>query len=258
MARLRYRDSWFDEVDATAFYENEFESIILQNASLLAPGAHLVPFKEVVSDSYASNCPDLALIDEEYRYWWVIEVELTSHSLSSHVLPQVRTFVEGRYGEDHVRALLRHAPFLDERRLRDMMRGESPEIVVIANRFVDAWHRELRKVGVHFAVFNLFRSAENADIMYFDGNLPSFDRRHISRAVPIGIPRSLRLLSPAAVPGENGATLRVIYRGQPTRWRRVDTENITFVTCCDPLDIGRARSYLLESDGERLVLREEG
>jgi hypothetical protein len=259
MARLRYRNSWFDEVNSTSFYETEFESVLLQNADLLVPGAHLVPFKQAISDyNQTSNCPDLALIDPAYRFWWVIEVELTSHSLRGHVLPQVRTFVEGRYGPEHVRALLRYGPALDERRLREMLRGDPPEIVVIADRFLDEWQRELRKVGVHYAVFNLFRSPENLDIMYFDGSLPSLNAHHISRAIPIGITRMLRLLSPAAVPGENGSTLQVFFHGRPTMWTRVDTDNLTFLTLRDPLEIGKARSYVLESDGERLVLREEG
>jgi hypothetical protein len=257
MARLRYRDSWFDEVDATTFYETELEAVILQNSEMLLPGGHLIPFKPLISDyTQTSNCPDLALIDSNYRFWWVIEVELTSHSLYGHVLPQVRTFVEGRYNHDHVRAMLRQQPSLDERRLTEMMRGDSPEVVVIANRFLDEWHRELRKIGVHYAVLNLFRSPENVDIVYFDGSLPSLSPQHMSRAVPIGIPRTLRLLSPAAVPGSNGTPLRIFFHGRSTRWTRTDTENITFMTACDPLDIGRARYYVLETDGERMILRE--
>lgn len=259
MARLRYRNSWFEEVDSTTFYETEFEAVILQNADLLVPGAHLLSFKQAISDeALNSNCPDLALIDPQYRFWWVIEVELTSHGLFNHVLPQVMTFVEGRYGREHVRALLRQNPALDERRLTDMLRGDAPEVVVIANRFLDQWQRELHRIGVHYAVFNLFRSAENIDIMYFDGSLPSLSSQHLSRAVPVGVPRMLRLLSPAAVPGANGTKLRISFRGRPTIWTRVDTENLSFMTSHEPLDVIRGRSYVLESDGERLVLREEG
>src|SRR5689334_16688900 len=40
--------------------------------------------------------PDLALVAKDLSHWFVIEVELISHSLEGHVLPQVRTF---RYGE---------------------------------------------------------------------------------------------------------------------------------------------------------------
>lgn len=257
MARLRYRNSWFDEVDATAFYEAELEAVILQNPDLLSPGSRLVPFAQSISsNAQTSHRPDLALIDGQYRFWWIIEVELTSHSLRRHVLPQVQTFVEGRYTEDHVKALLRQGPDLDERRVAEMMRGDTPQVVVIADRFLDEWDRELRRIGVYYAVVKLFRSEENADIVYFDGSLPNLAAHHISRAVPTGIPRTLRLLSPAAVPGKNGSTFQIYFHGRASRWTRIDTENITFMAACDPLDLGRVRFFVLENDGDRLVLRE--
>lgn len=260
MPRLRYRDQWFDEVDATRFYETELEAVILQNPGLLQVGAHLVPFKERVSDSrFNVHCPDLALIDPEYRFWWVIEVELTSHSLHNHVLPQVRTFSDGCYGPEHARALRRQNNNLDEIRLSEMLRGSPPQIVVIADRYLDEWHAELRQIGVHYAIFNVFRSAESADIMFFDGSLPSLKTEHISRAVPVnGIPRMLRLLSPGGIPGSDRSRLTVFFEGRLTVWMRVDIKNRCFITPHEPLSLRRGKSYILENDEDRLVLREEG
>ena len=77
---------------------------------------------------------DLALIDPQYRYWWVIEVELIGHSLQGHVIPQVRTFVEGRYDKTHAAALAKRSKKLDPQKLAAMMLGEAPNVVVISNR----------------------------------------------------------------------------------------------------------------------------
>jgi hypothetical protein len=260
MPRLRFRDEWFDEVDATRFYESEFEAVILQNPDLLCPGAFLVPFKERIQDSSLNvHCADLALIDRDYRFWWVIEVELTSHSLYSHVLPQVSTFLDGYYGTQHARALLKTQHELEEIRLHDMLRGEQPRVVVIADRFLDDWRSELRHVGAYYAVLNVFRSPENADIIYFDGILPAIAAQHISRAVPVnGIPRMLRLLSPGGIPGSDRSRLKVFFEGRPTTWMRVETNKQCFITPHEPLNLAKRRSYVLETDGDRLILREEG
>jgi hypothetical protein len=41
-----------------------------------------------LTSEYGSKKPDLALIDRDYRAWWVVEVELAHHSLHHHVLPE--------------------------------------------------------------------------------------------------------------------------------------------------------------------------
>ena len=111
-----------------AFFESEFEAVILQNVHLLCPNAILVPFKQTVFVSeYESKRPDLALIDLDYRFWWVIEVELASHSLSGHVVPQTRVLLEGRYGTEHIDALLRQKPSLDRDRLEGHDARGAPE-----------------------------------------------------------------------------------------------------------------------------------
>ena len=40
--------------------------------------------------------PDLALVANDLSHWFVVEVELLSHSLDGHVLPQMRCL---KYGE---------------------------------------------------------------------------------------------------------------------------------------------------------------
>src|SRR5215212_6983126 len=102
MARVRFGGHWFPEISPKALYETEFEAVFMQNADLLRRDATVVPFKQTVySAPFESARADLALVDNEYREWWVIELELIHHDLSGHVLPQVRTLAEGRYGLEH-------------------------------------------------------------------------------------------------------------------------------------------------------------
>lgn len=100
MAKLLINDDWYDEIAPTALYETEFEQIVIAKADLLYPEYRAVPFKKIVFSEVSSAKPDLALIDVHYRDWWVVEIEMGHHDLASHVLPQVRTLSEAKYGEE--------------------------------------------------------------------------------------------------------------------------------------------------------------
>ena len=259
MARLRHRDEWFVEIDPQAFFESEFEAVILQNVHLLCPHAHLVPFKQTVfSSGFESKKPDLALIDWDYRFWWVIEVELASHNLSSHVIPQTRVLVEGRYGEDHVAALARQNKSLDPVRLEAMMRGEMPRVVVISNRYDHLWERELATIGVSYTVFNVFRSMLNNDIFLFDGHLPEQGGDQLTVLTPAkGLPRIFRVHSPGALPVEDGGSMQILVNGRTTRWRRFDTKDQCYLAAEGRLSIVADRKYVIDrlEDGS-LSIRE--
>ena len=261
MARLRHKDEWFIEIDPQAFFETEFEAVILQNVHLLCPDAVLVPFKQTVfSSEYESKRPDLALIDKEYRFWWVIEVELASHNLAGHVIPQTRVLVDGRYGDEHVDALIRADASLDRVRLEAMMRGEPPRVVVISNRYHERWERELTAIGVAYSVFNVFRSTLNNDIFLFDGRLPEESGDQITILTPAkGIPRFFRVHSPGALPVETGKSLSMLVNGRQTSWRRVDIKNQCFLAAEGRVSISADRPYIVErQDDGNLTIREGG
>ncbi len=247
MARLRHRDEWFIEIDPQAFFESEFEAVILQNVHLLCPGAILVPFKQTVfSSEFESKKPDLALIDLEYRFWWVIEVELAHHSLSSHVIPQTRVLVEGRYGDSHVAALLRQNASLDPVRLEAMMRGEPPQVVVVSNKYDERWDRELRALGVAYSVFNVFRSTLNNDIFLFDGSLPEHGGNQLTIISPAkGLPRFFRVHSPGALPVADGESATILVEGRQTSWRRIDIKNQCYLAAEGRFSLAADRPYIL-------------
>ena len=206
MSRAKFNNEWFFRLSDDAHLEIEFERLIQANAGLLSESAIVVPFKQTVSaDGLPDRRPDLALVDRQYRFWWVIEVEIATHSLGGHVLPQVQTFVEGRYGPDHARALKRAEDGFNYDKLLAMMSGEQPEVVVIANRHIEAWERGIRNEGAHFCVMDVFRSENNRDIFVFDGRLPTPDLECLTELVPSRvIPSMYRVKSPGSLPQTEG------------------------------------------------------
>jgi hypothetical protein len=90
----------FDKTDPSASLEAPFESIALRMLSRLYPSCHAFSFKPLVTHHGIGWRPDVAVIDKNWAYWFVVEIEIATHSLEKHVLPQVRAFRDGDYGED--------------------------------------------------------------------------------------------------------------------------------------------------------------
>ena len=88
-------------------YESHFSAIVKTELAKILPGFSIVDFSPfIIGDEGSRRRPDLALVDRNYEMWAVVEVELEKHSLEHHVVPQVRTFVTGRYDNSH--AVLLH------------------------------------------------------------------------------------------------------------------------------------------------------
>ena len=71
---------WYSEVSPRTHPEFAFTQVILQRGSELFPGFQVCRFEATVRNNYfGSKKPDLAIIDDLYRNWWVVEVELSHH-----------------------------------------------------------------------------------------------------------------------------------------------------------------------------------
>ena len=132
MARLLQSGTWFDLLPPGAMSESDFENILCQNPHLLAENCFLRPFKMTVRGAERDGRPDLVLVDHEYRFWWVIEVERGDHDLIRHVLPQIQCFRTASYGSEVAEYLIKKNPDLDQARLYDLMLGDPPEVAVVS------------------------------------------------------------------------------------------------------------------------------
>jgi hypothetical protein len=251
MSRARYSKDWFYLLSDNALFETEFENLVVQHAEMLRSDAIVVPFKEIIeADGLPSRRADLALVDLRYRFWWVIEVELIGHALEGHVLPQVQTFVEGRYGVSHAAALLRGSAELDETRLRTMMMGEQPRVVVISNRHDPHWDRSITNAGASLAVLKVFRSDQNRDIFVIDGNLPDHVGDCLSDIIAVrGLPSMFRIVSPGALPQPCENKFLIQVDGRTTTWSLMETAKDWFLSPVDVRLTGLSYSLYADDDG---------
>src|ERR1700730_17442443 len=88
-------DRVYRQSDPDAPSESEFEFCVARALSCVYPDFRCVVFNGSFRYDDRTYRPDLALVANDFSHWFLIEVELVSHSFEGHVLPQVQAF---RYG----------------------------------------------------------------------------------------------------------------------------------------------------------------
>ncbi len=224
MARLIARGERYESVSPGSLFEADYESLLLANAGELYPTSHLVPYKKIVTSEYGSAMPDLALIDRRYRKWWVVEVELSSHSLRDHVEPQVAVLATADYGREDAAYLGEKHQHLSKEALREMMMGTSPGVLVLVNEPCPSWSSLLGKWEAQIGVVEVFRSQTNREVLLIDGDHPEplQDIVSVCRVDPL-MRQSLIIDSPASVTELQSGRLTIATEGGRSVWRRVDS-----------------------------------
>jgi len=156
--------------DPDAPSEAEFEHSAARALSCFFPNYDCIVF----SGSFRLNDeiyrPDLALIAKNYAHWFIIEVELASHSFARHVLPQVRAFRYGQPLEDVPDQLARELkiPTAKAMTLTHMV---PRTVAVVANRRIGTWEIELRSHDIILLTVSSFRSPTGIQALELDGDL---------------------------------------------------------------------------------------
>jgi hypothetical protein len=231
MSKVLFDGEWFEQISVSALYETEYEQVFSSNVELIYPYYYLVPFKLTVSDETDSAKADFALIHKQCRDWWVVEVELGSHSLEGHVLPQVRTLSRAAYGRREAEYLCGKHPLLDKDRVTAMMKGQQPRVLVMVNTPKSEWVEPLKRFDALVGIFEIFRSERNRYVFRVNGEHPPqvvdlvsdcyFDRL---------LPRFLVIQSPGILSCRQGERLMLQYDDGVTEWERIDIENMVYLS----------------------------
>lgn len=245
MHRLFHKDEWFDELSPDALTEAEFEAVVLQNASLLLPRSIAIPFKKTAHTPEGSARADLALIAEDYGQWAVVEVELATHSLYGHVLPQVRKLRDADYAQAYVTYIKRQCPRLDHVRLSAMLRGRAPDIFVVVNGEDAEWRSELRRNSIGMIAFRIYRSVSNRRIFSINGEIYARSEEAISELSHSVIPRCLLVDSPAKIPVGPGEQMCILVNNKVTYWERIDTATDVLLMSGSKYSLAKSRRYVL-------------
>jgi hypothetical protein len=150
--------------------ETEFEYLAAKAITCAYPLYRCVTFGGGFVFEGKISRPDLALIANDFSHWIVVEVELITHSLNLHVLPQLRAF---RYGE----AQSDCAPILARRlsisasRAETLVKHVPRSVAVVANKRKLEWQMAFRALDVQMLVVSVYDSKEGQVAFEIEGTL---------------------------------------------------------------------------------------
>lgn len=260
MARLFRDGEWYDLISPGSIYESEFQAMVVGQAARLFPEYVTARFDCLVDSEYGTVKADLALVDREYRFWWVVEIELATHNLDDHVFPQVRKLSQGAYGADHARYLASQARTLDLERTEQMMKGSQPRVLVVVNGARPDWAAPLRPLNALVGIVEVYRSATNRAIFRLNGAYPELPHGVVTRCRPEAMmPKFLRVDSPGNLPKTGVPRIKIRFQGAQTTWQRSESGDTVWLIPDGPLALNPRQAYLLErgEDGELDLIEEK-
>jgi hypothetical protein len=204
----------FELWDADAALETEFELIVAKALLCVYPDYHCFPFGGTFKLEDNISRPDIALVAKDLSHWFVIEVELVSHSLHGHVLPQIRTF---RYGEPQADCLsvLSKVLSMDRGQIQTFVRTVPRAVAVIANKRHRDWEISLQSLQVQLLAVAAFVSSEGVQAVEVDGKLIA-QQEHVAFGQYFATDRALRFHQAVQIP--NGEIMIDSFDGSGSAW----------------------------------------
>jgi hypothetical protein len=220
VARLLVDGRWFDPVQADSIYESDLEDLIIAHSASLYPNFWVIKYKRVIESEYGTAKPDLAFIEKNYRIWYLCEVELGTHDLSGHVVPQIMVFSNARVGDTEAQYIAGREPHLNAVQLAAMMKGEAPGVVVLVNHFDQSWRRILGQWGALVGFIEIYRDTAQRIILRINGDDLSIPEEILSECMRDPVLRNaLKVSSPAPLEQRGTPRLDLWYEGARTSWK---------------------------------------
>jgi hypothetical protein len=219
----------FELWDPDAALETEFELIVARALICIYPNYHCFPFGGTFKLEDNVSRPDIALVAKDLSHWFVIEVELVSHSLYGHVLPQIRTFRYGDPQPDCISVLTKALGALDVGRgqIQTFLRTVPRTVAVIANKRHRDWEIALRSLQVQLLSVSAFNSPGGTQAVEVDGKLIA-QQAHIAFGQYFATDQCLRLHRNLPIP--EGEIMIDNFDGSGSIWMVTRDDAWTWVT----------------------------
>jgi len=173
------------------------------------------------------------------------------HSLEGHVIPQVRRLARSTYQDAEADYLCAHSNALDRPKVMEMIKGEQPRVLVVANIPVPGWKDQLRPFNAAVAIFQIFRSRFNRYVYRINGDFPTEDYEIISTCRCWDIHRFLKIDAPTQLGIKRGEIITLYHEAGAMDWQRVDTADAVFLHALrdHPLQKGLLYQIVRQGDG---------
>lgn len=161
----------YEMVDPSTYYEIEFEAEVVKALCCLYPDYLCRVFAGTFELDGERHSADLALVHRSLSHWFVVEVELVSHSLEGHVLPQVRCFRYGEPADTCVSSLCNSFPEFNRQQAEMILKFIPRSVAVVANRLLEPWRLALLTADTQLLVVSAFRGPSGQIAHEVEGSL---------------------------------------------------------------------------------------
>lgn len=257
--RLYQEGEWYDAIPPGALYEYEFEDILMQHRDALFPGFKGARFNPTLTTHLGNVQADMILVDAEYRTCYVVEVELSTHPLNRHVLPQIEKIAAAKLGDQHADWLCARQSHFDNARLRALFRDVPHSTVLLANGPTPHWDDGLRTLpGIYRALVEVFRSPLNRTILRVNGVQPEGPGDLITGLTPgAGLLKSAyRVAVPSSI-GDEVTAMDTELGADRMRFRvrKLGSDKYLFPSPAFELPTGNARLFRSSTGNYRIEVR---
>ena len=192
----------FQLVDPSEFSEIDFEAEVVKALTCLLPDYFCGVFAGTFLLDGDRRSADLALIHKTFSHWFVVEVELASHSFEGHVLPQLRCFRYGEPDDSCITSLCRGFPGIERAQAQSIIRYVPRGVAVVVNSRSARWETALRVIDVQQLAVSVFKNNQGSTAHEIEGSLHVL-RENLGFATFSPTDNSLRMSQSSSLPDGN-------------------------------------------------------
>ena len=208
-------DNVFSIVDPTSFIEGAFEAEVAKALTCFYPNYWCGVFSGAFTLEGDTRKSDLALIHKSVSHWFVIEVELASHSLEHHVLPQARSLRYGEPDDSCITSITTAFDHVSRSDAESILRYIPRYVAVISNLYDAEWKISLNGLDVQYSTVSVYQNLSGKIAHEMEGRL-SARQESLGFARYSAIDNCMRIKHGCGLPVGN---IRIIDQfGNPASW----------------------------------------
>jgi len=256
MSSLLVEDEEFEPLHCS---EEVLEGLLRTHGSHVFPGFTYYDFRPPIPSVAGTRHPDGAILAPGHDRWWVVEVEVHTHSVLEHIEPQLSGLRDGLYGPKPFGYLSRHPNFNEDSYTNlDTWR---PSFLLIVDQATNEIRAAAGRCEFSLIECAVFRSHLNRYALAVSGDRPRRDVRPLPSGIDVrlaDVSAGVCLLTPMLPVGIPSAIPDDIIVGGRVVKKRVTADGTTVALSIDQAEIallaGAAPSYRLTFDGHLLAL----
>jgi hypothetical protein len=255
MPRLLLDGDWFDSIAAHSIVDTEFEELVFAHAPVLYPMFRITRTRQLLENDYGSAKPQLTFVDNDYRDWWQVLLEVGKPPSDLYLRRQVEVIQKHRYDDAFATMMTTRNGDLNKEALQALLRREQPGVFVLLSH-PPVVQVSMRKTAIGIA--EIFRSQGSRQILRINGEHPTRAPERVTKCRRDQMVQNLlRVLDPDALGDWQSGVREIEIAGELILWTRNDGSSgkvwLTPTTPC-ALPAGTDVFVLARGPSGRLVL----